>query len=270
MGGPPIFGGVGGGSGSGTIGVPLSSILGRAYRIAGITKWVGTTPQADWFTEAIAECNAMLGTLNNCRLNIFTLAIDAFPIGGGKKAFTIGPGADFDMPYPTEIDKGVIVLSATTAGAVRMPPMHQMTDEEWANVGLQDVPNGVPLAFWFDHAYDPGTGWGTVNLWTQTTQAYLVEWWTWQSIPTFAAPTDLVALPGGYEDWLVYNLAERLAALNPHQAKMSADAYRIARTTRAAIQHINSPDPKHMISDSAGVGEASGTGRWDYRFGGFR
>jgi hypothetical protein len=269
--GSPLWGGSGSGSSAGgAVGVALSSIVSRAYRIAGISKWVGTTLQADWFLEAIPELNAMIGGLNNSRLNIFTLRIDAFPISGGTKSFTIGPGAVFSMPRPQKIEQGVIILSASTPGAVRMPPMYQMNDEEWSNIALQDVPNGIPLAFYYDGSFDPVTGFGVVFLWTQTTASYQVEWYSWQSIPTFLAATDTVALPPGYEDMLVYSLAERLAALNPHLQKMDAMSYQIARKARAAIQHLNATEPKVVENDAAGVGRHGGGGHWDYRIGRMR
>lgn len=250
------------------VGVALSTLIGRAYRIAGITKWVGTTPQADWGLEAMAECNAMIGGANTSRLNIFTTRIDAFPITSGKKSFTIGVGANFNMPRPQQIVTGVIILAAAGATApVRMPPMYKFNDEEWANISLQDVPNGIPLGFYYDGGFDPATGWGLVSLWTQTNKSYQVEWYTWQSLPKFATVADLVALPDGGEDWLVYNLAERLAALNPHQSKMDPRSYEIARETRAAWQHANATQPKCVVNDAAGVGTHGGGGRWDYRVG---
>lgn len=261
------------GSSVGAVGVPLLSILKRAYRIAGITKLVGTTLQDDWFTEAVDEMNAMVGGLNCNRLNIFTIAINSFPCGNSQKAFTIGPGATFDMARPQSIQTGVIVMgNPATAGVVRMPPMYQMNDEEWSLISLQDVPNGVPLSFYYDGNYDPATGWGTVYLWTQTAQSYYVELYTWQAVPTFATKDDIFAMPPGYEDHFVYAMARRLAALNPHQANMTDDARRIAREALKAIQKLNAPVPKLFRNDAANVGNTGrgAGGRWDYRIGSTR
>ncbi len=280
-----LFGGGGGGATPGNVGVPLSTIVQRSYRIAGITKWVGTTPQDDWFTEAIAETNAMIGGLNTSRLNIFTVAINAFNIGGGTKVFLVGPGATpqviagvscgaFDMARPQRIQAGVIGLGpAGTNGLVRVqPPMYQMNDAEWSNITLQDIPNGIPLAFYYDGSYDPASGFGLIYLWTQTTESYSVEWYTWQAIPKFATKNDQVALPDGYEDLLVYCLAERLAALNPHQQNMQPESYNIARRARATLQNYNAPIPKPYVNDAACVGQSSTSGNlhWDYRTGTMR
>lgn len=268
FGGTGTFGGPGGGTG--TIGVPLLGMLKRAYRIAGITKIVGTTLDGAWFREAIDELNAWVGGLNCDRLNAFTNRIDSFPCGNSQKAFTIGPGGDFDMPRPQRIEQGVIVMgNPATSGVVRMPPMYQMNDEEWSNISLQDVPNGVPLAFYYDGNFDPTTGLGTVYLWTQTASSYYVEFYSWQAVPKFATKDDVFAMPDGNEDFFVHELARRLAALNPHQAKMSADALQIAREARKAIQKLNAPVPKCFVNDAGNVGNTGrgAGGHWDYRVG---
>ncbi len=264
-----VFGG-GGGSGSGDVGILLSSIVQRAYRIAGITKWVGTTPQDDWFTEAIAEMNAMIGTLNLNRLNIFTIAITNTPLVSGQKAYTVGPGADFDMPRPQRIENGVVLLGlADNENVVRMPPMYQMNDAEWALISLQNVRNGIPLSFYYDGSYGTSTGYGLISLWPQTDNVYSVDWYTWQSIPKFQTKDDVVALPDGYEDLLVYCLAERLANLNPHQSKMLPDSRLQAARCRAALQKYNAPIPKPFDNDAANVGNTKPgqSGHWDYRVG---
>ena len=272
-----LWGGTGGGTPSTTVGVTLASIVQRAYRIAGITKWVGTTPQDDWFAEAIAEMNAMIGGLNCSRMNIFTITTRSFPISGGTKIFNIGPGAvpttvggvnygAFDMPRPQQITAGVIIL-ANSSPPVRMPPMYPMNDAEWSYITLQDIPNGIPLAFYYDGSFDRSTGWSKVYLWPQTSYAYAVEWYFWEAIPTFAAKTDQVALPPGYEDLLVYCLAERLYNLNPLQSKMTAEAHRQARMSLATIQSYNAPEPKPYWNDAADVGKSRGSGHFDYRIG---
>lgn len=256
---------------SGSVGVLLSSMIERSYRIAGITKWVGTSKAQDWIDEAIAELNAMVGGLNCNRLNIFTVRIDSFPITSGQKIFTIGNGADFDMPRPQKIEQGVIILgNPNTPGVVRMPPMYQMNDGEWSYISLQDIPNGVPLSFYYDGSYDTATGFSLIYLWTQTTNSYWVEWYTWQSLQKFQTKSDVFALPDGYEDAFVYLLAERLAGLNPHMAKMAPNSYVQARRGLKAIQKLNAPAPKLFVNDAGNVGQAGRGLHWDYRIGSTR
>lgn len=261
-----VFGGSGGVGGA-SVGVPLSEIIMPAYRIAGITMKARIRPNADMFAEAVPELNRFIGGLNTSRLNIFTVAINEFQLTTAK-VFTIGPGADFDMARPQRILQGVVVIPGTGATPVRLPPMYQMDDEEWSWVSLQDVPNAVPLAFYYDGSYDTSTGYGSIYLWPQASAQYQVEWYTWQALPTFATQDDIVSLPPGAEDMLVYNLAKRLAALNPRESKMDPMSYAIARDTLAAWQSYNAPQPKVIVNDAASCSDPRGAGgHFDWRTG---
>jgi hypothetical protein len=261
--GSSVFGGPSVGGSAGAVGTLLSELVMPAYRIAGITKRARIGPSEDMYAEAIPELNRMIGGWNCARPNIFTIRIDNFALVSGQKVYTIGDGADFDMPRPQAIQQGVIILSSTdTGGAVRMPPMYQMDVNEWAAIALQNISNGIPLGFYYDSSYDTETGYGRIYLWPQTSLAYMVEWYTWRSIPTFETEGDQVALPPGYQDAIVYNLAARLAALNPEMAKMAPESYAIGRRALAAIQSKNGITPK-MVSDYPSKGGA----HYDYRIG---
>lgn len=258
-----LFGSSGVSGSSADVGVPLSSLIMPAYRIAGITTRAMIVPSGDMYLEAVPELNRMIGGWNCSRPNIFTIRIDNFALVSGQKVYTIGDGADFDMPRPQKIQQGVIILSSTDTGdAVRMPPMYQMTVDEWAQISLQNISNGIPLQFYYDGSYDPDTGWGNVYLWPQTESAYLVEWYTWRSIPVFATQDDQVALPPGYYDAIVYNLAVRLASLNPLMSKIAPQAFITARQALAAIESKNAPTPL-ATPDFPSKGGL----HWDYRCG---
>lgn len=262
-----IPGSPGAGGESAAVGVALLSMLKRSYRIAGISKTVGSTLQDDWFSEGVEELNAMVGGMNCDRLNIFTIRIDTLPLIVDQKVYTVGSGADFDMPRPQKIINGVIYLGdPDVSGTVSMPPMYQMNDEEWALIPLQDVSNGIPLSFYYDRSYATDTGYARIYLWPQTTESYYVKWYTWQAVPTFSSKDDIFSLPDGYEDHFVYALARRLAALNPHQSRMTTEALKLALEAKAAFRKLNAPIPKLFVNDAANVG-SSRSGYFDYRIG---
>lgn len=259
-----------------SVGVAISTLIMPAYRIAGLTSRAMIEPNADMYAEAIPEYNRMTGQWNCDRPKIFTIAVNAFSLATNK-AFLVGPGAApaviggvsygaFDMPRPQSIENGVIGLGAAGSnGLVRMPPMQALDDQAWAQVSLQDVPGAVPLAYYYDGSYNTATGYSAIYLWPQALSGYSVEWYTWLALTTVSAKTDLVALPPGYESAIVFNLAARLAALNPHEAKMDPASYEMARTSLAAIEHKNAVTP-NMTSDYP----SSGGLHWDYRIGSMR
>jgi len=271
------FGGVlwggGGSTNPVTVGAPVSTLIMPAYRIAGISQRAMTVPSQDMFDEALPELNRMTGSWNCERPKIFTISISPlFPLDSGTKIFNVGSGAvptvvngvqygAFDMPRPQAIQNGVIAIT-TANPIVRLDPMYQMNDQEWAMIALQDIPNAIPQAFYYDGSYDPTTGWGLIYLYPQTTGGYSVEWYTWQAVPTFSSKDDSVALPPGYEEAIVFNLAKRLAALNPNMQNMQPRSYEIAQQSLAAIEHKNLPQPI-MKSDFPGTG-SRGAGHFNW------
>jgi len=257
--------GLWGGSGTGAsanVGIPLSDLILPAYRIAGITLLPGVIPNIDKINEAIPALNRMVGSWNCSRPNIFTIRIDTLPCIAGKLNYTVGPGADFDMPRPQAIQNGVVVLPD---GIRVQPPMYQMDDSEWAQVALQTINNSIPLSFYYDGSYDTTTGYGLVYLWPQSGAGNSIDWYTWQAIPTFQASTDQVALPPGYEEAITYGLAVRLVDLNPHLCQLDGaqrqEVRAQARRALAAINSLNSEPPK-ITSDYPNKRPGSGHFNW--------
>lgn len=234
--------GIGSGSGGGAVGVAFSEIAMAAYRIAGITKWARIGPSQDMYDECIPAYNRMVGSWNCERPKCFTIRVDTLPIPT-QKACTVGVGADFDMPRPQGIQNGVVVLE----GGTRCAPMAQLTDEQWAHIRVQDIPASIPQSFYFDGSYDD-QGWSRIYLFPQASGGLQVDWYTWQALPSVTSKDDQVALPPGYEEAITYNLAVRLASLNPLIGNMSEDSRRLARKALAVLEAHNSAPPT-MTSD---------------------
>lgn len=238
-----LIGSPGASSGSGDVGVLFSEIGMAAYRIAGITKWARVGPSPDMWAEAIPAYNRMVGLWNCERPKIFTIRLDTLPLPTSKVC-TIGSGGDFDMPRPQGIQNGVVVL----ADGARLRPMANLTDDDWARIAQQDVAGAIPYAFYYDGSFDPLTGLGRVYLYPQASSGMSVDWYTWSLLPTVTDNTDQIALPPGYEEAITFNLAVRLASLNPLIANMPEESRRLARKALAVIEAKNSVPPR-MTSD---------------------
>lgn len=243
----------------------LAGILYPAFRIAGITDRPGRTPSTDQINDAIPMLNRMLGSWSIQPLDIFTTSIASYPLTGNKVSYTIGgpgAGADFNAVRPNKIKQAVIILN-TSNPPVRLPPMYIMTDEDWANVALQTVPNTIPLAIYPDGNYPLET----LYLWGQSASGLLLELYTWQAIPRFQNTGDVVSMPDGYELAITYNLARLLAEGFPSQSKMAASSYITARDSLAAIQSLNAVTPNRMVSDAPNPRGTSGGAHFDWRIG---
>lgn len=253
-----LFGSPGSTGGSATVGVLFSELGMAAYRIAGITKWARVGPSTDMWDECIPAFNRMVGSWNCDRPKIFTVRLDTLPLIAGQMIYTVGDGADFDMPRPQAIQNGVVVLQN---GVRVVPPMTALADEGWARISVQTIPSSIPQAYYYDGSFDASTGWSRIYLWPQAVASLEVDWYTWQALPVVASQDDTVALPPGYEEAITYNLAVRLASLNPLMANMPQESRVLARKALAAIESLNSKPPA-MSTDFPAKRGGAGTFFW--------
>lgn len=239
--------------------VAVKDLIMAGLRIAGITDRPQRTPSPDQFAECLPILNRMSGIWSTNRMNVYTIDISAYPLVAGRKTYTIGGpglGADFDAPRPLSIDRANIIVN-TTSPVVRTP-VAILNDQQWREINVQDIPNGIPSKLYNDGAFPLST----IYLWTQALTTYQLELYTWRALPRFASINDQVFLPDGYETAIVYNLAVYFATQFPTQQRMLRESYQIARESLAAIQHLNAPDTM-MRCDPSVLG-GSRRGGWSY------
>ncbi len=241
----------GGGTGAGT--VPAVNVgpglLYPALRKAGITLGPQRKPSPAQYQDALEELNRLIGSLNCDRLFIYSQINVMAPLTGSK-TYTIGASAnpdvipDIDAPRPQAIEAANILSSLTQP--VRYP-LSIVTDLQWAEISMQDMPNSIPQMLYNDRAYPVST----LYLWGQPVAGYLLELFYWQLVPFFQTPDDQVFLPPGYDDALVLNLALRLA---PHfQRATDPNLREDARMSLMRLMSINAPRPI-ASTDALGCG----------------
>src|SRR4051812_30702065 len=122
-------------------------ILRPALRLARITLRSGRTPAARQLAEALGALNGMLGRWSADRLTAYQIALrDDFVLQAGKKAYTIGPGGDFDVARPQRIERANLVVSADLRQQLEV-----IDYDNWADYASQDSP-GEPGALYLDRA----------------------------------------------------------------------------------------------------------------------
>ena len=234
------FGGSGGGGGA-TVGVPLYQILIPALRIAGITILPGTTPSIDQYAELIPQTNRMMSSYNLDGHRIYTANINQFPLTGGQKKYTIGPGADFDTTRPVYITYAVLMFP--TNPVYRQPVRITLDESEWMNIPVQDIAGAPCSILYYDSGLDEN-GWGNIYLYPQPPTGYTLELATdLQMKSDFTSVDDLVILPPGYEEMMVTNLAIRCATMYPHESILSPDARDMAARALQAVIISNAKNP---------------------------
>ena len=228
----------GGGAAGGTPVTACQGLVYPALRKAAVTLGPQRTPSPAQCQDGIEELNRLIGSLNCDRLFIYSIARYEYPLSGAK-TFTIGIDpqgqaiADLNGPRPVQIDKANIIYSVPE---IRRP-LALLTDLQWSQIVVEDLPNTIPYALYDDYAYPLST----LYIYPQPVPGYILELYMWQLVPTFVTGSDVVILPPGYEDALVLNLAVRLA---PHfQRAVDQDVRNDAAKALMRIESINAPKP---------------------------
>ena len=147
-----------------------------------------------------------------------------------QASYTIGPGGDFVADRPLRIERANVILSTTPEVRV---PLEIIDDQQWAAVRVTNISTTLPLKLYMDGAFPEAT----IYLWPYPSAAYDLELFTPNQLGIHDAATELFSLPPGYEDAIVYSLAERMCAL--WRLPVTQDIAEHARRARSAIQSVN-------------------------------
>ncbi len=233
----------------------LADLLKPMLRMAGITVLPGTTPNSDQYGELIPMVNRMLASHGLNGHLIYTSSIDAYSLVSGQKTYTIGPGGDFNAARPTFI-KGATVLFPTSP--VLRRELILLDDAQWRAVAIQDVPGAPPYEMYYDGGMS-ATGRANIYLRFQPPAGYSLELYTWTQLPTFAATTDSVILPPGYEEFITYHGALRTVGLYPLESRLDgaqrAELQNLAALSLSRIVSLNSNSPALLYSDKVSRGQ---------------
>jgi hypothetical protein len=241
-----------GGNLAGLIPVSVSRLIYAALRKAAVTLGPQRIPSPAQMQDGIEEINRLISSLNCDRLFIYSLDIQEFPLQAGKKKYTIGQDpasavlADFDVPRPQAISFAN-VIAANGAQPLRYP-LALYTQQVWAGIVMQDLPDTIPQGIYNDRA----SPLSTIYVYGQPMASMSLELYTWHLVPQFQSESDGVFLPPGYDDALVLNLACRLA---PHfQRVLDADVRAQARESLMRVLSLNAPQPIATVRGLDGCG----------------
>lgn len=179
-----------------------------------------------------AAAQGLLFTLNGALdgmggepLSIYSNGVLTFNTIAGKQAYTLGPDPSNDW-----VTAGAAPASLPRLGLLASSleiPISLVSASEWAGYGLKTMQSSIATAAWIQYA--PAAH--TLNFWPVPSVAYAVKVYTAQPVPAFAALSDSVILPPGYQEFLTYDLCIKSAAkFGASVPEWVPSAWREART----------------------------------------
>jgi hypothetical protein len=160
-----------------------------------------------------ASVQSLLFTLNGAvdgmgaeSLAIFANSVLPFTTAAGKQNYTLGPDPGNDWitaaAAPSEISRVGVVLNGAEL------PVKLLNADEWALQALKTLQSTLVSAVWLQ--YGPVSH--TLTFWPIPTLGLAVNLYAAQQTPRFAALTDSVILPPGYQEFLTYDLVIKSAS----------------------------------------------------------
>lgn len=152
--------------------------------------------------DGLVSLNAMLEDWANEHLMLYVATLNSITLTPALATYTIGPTGTTVSARPVSIDPGTYL----ELGGVSYP-LELVTLDEYNSVVVKTLASNIPQYL----LYTPNFPDASITLYPVPSAAATLKLWSWKPLATFAALTDVVSLPPGYENAIVYNLAEYLA-----------------------------------------------------------
>lgn len=188
----------------------------------------GSTPSASEASDALRKLNRIVEALALERINVYSIRRDTHALQAGVQDYTIGAGGTFNATRPLKIENANIIQPNGL-----QTPLDLLAEPQWSAIPEKNVSATTPEKLYNDGAHPLSM----LRFWPKPSGAPTLELFTWQQIAQFAAVGDPVALPPGYERFLVFNLAVELAAEYGREVPASVAA--IAGQSRQAVAMMN-------------------------------
>lgn len=186
------------------------------------------TPSAATAAAALGRLNRMLDSWRNNKTIVYHILEQQFTFTANEESYTIGSGGDFDGERPLELMQPCYVRENGYDY-----PLKILEKEAYGRISNKDsVFTNYPRYVY----YDPQYPLGVLKFYPAPNTTNTVFLNSPAQLQSFSALTTNVALPPGYEDAIVYNLAIRSAAkkgftINPLTAQLAAEALAMVKAT---------------------------------------
>lgn len=212
----------------------------------------GEEPSNEGLNDAFNELNRMMAQWNNKNYLVLGISIDEFSLVASQNSYTLGSGGDFNTAVPIRIDKVFIKYDSNTE-----IPIEIIDSVRWGEISNKATESNTPSRVYIDKNHPLWK----LYFYPTPSEVKTVIIHSYRKLSSFSTTTETIALPDGYEDAIVYNLAMRIAPEYGKEA--SGTIMKYAQDGIADIKRSNMT-PRTVRVDPA----LSGSGGFDWRTGG--
>lgn len=207
-------------------------LISSSLRLLGV-KAQGQTATAAEAVDGLAVLNAMIDEWNASDALLYTTKTFVKQLNPAKQIYTIGPGAEIDVPVRPTRFYGAWLRNNNVSPATDSP-MTILSDTEYGDIVAKTVTTTIPYYLYLDRQFPTGN----VYLWpvpSDTSYSLVLQFLT--NLNSAVGLDDVVNLPPAYANALRWNLACDLSVeygLEPTPMMTSK-----AATTKMFVQQAN-------------------------------
>jgi hypothetical protein len=220
-------------------------LLASALRLIGVLA-SGETPSGMESADGLLIAQQMLDSWQAERLNIFAIQFNEFPLVPGQQTYTVGTGANFNIPRPARIERYSIVNLNNPAQPLELP-LQILNFQDWQQlVPVKLISSTLPQYLYDDNQFP----YRNLNYWCVPSTNVNTRLYSWAPLSTFPDLVTDVEFPPAYAKAIRYNLAVDLA---PEFGRpVPPEVMLQAMQTKGVLKAMNAPDPQ-MMADPAVV-----------------
>jgi hypothetical protein len=234
-----------------------SDIVTAALQEIGVTA-AGEVPDPQDSAWGLQKLQRMIDQWNAVRELIFAVSFLQFNLTANHSPHTIGPNGDFNLPIrPVDVASASFILNSGTSNPVDSP-IQIKTKDWWAALPTKTLLSSIVTHLY----YEPTNPLGTLNFWPVCTVANPVRIEIWNSISQAVSLKTQLALPQGYWEAAVMDLAVKLC---PSFERPVSPDLKEAWNRAMRIIEENNYQPPRIATDDAMPNSRKG-GRPDFNF----
>jgi len=201
-------------------------LIKRSLRILDV-RGSGESIPADESADALSVLNAMLDEWRNEKLMAYAFRDETVTMVDGQGTYTVGPTGDLVTTRPVKIESAYF-----TEGGYDYP-INVLSRREWDAITDKTTTSSFVDSIQLEGTYPDAT----IKVWPVPNAANSINIKTWTPLSAMTLNQTL-ALPPGYENAIVYNLAIDIAP--EFGREPTATIYRKAKSAKAGIKRVNS------------------------------
>lgn len=205
----------------------VQQVINRSLRILGVLA-SGASPTSDETSDALFALNAMLGSWRNEKLMVYALQDISITLISGTASYTIGATGGTVTTNPVKIESARVTVSNYDY------PVELIDDKQYNAITDKTSQSSYPDKLYWNHSQANGTAY----VWPVPNAANTLKLSVWTPLTAFAAASDTITLPPGYEDAFASNLAIQIAP-EYDGITVSPLVFEMAKSTKASIKRIN-------------------------------